>query len=189
VGVLTLLGLAVSSRPTMGETAIAVDREAGLGDRAASAPALAVAFPEAAGPHPVSSEGAAESAAPVALDPEAERHDFVRRQRRDTVGALRTAPANLFRPRLSKHPAGAALVALLLLAPVLLIPNPQDVAIAQARQVREEAKAQADRIEKLADDLEKKGATADDPRPRLARELRDLAKELREHPDQLQANL
>src|SRR5439155_9041065 len=31
--------------------------------------------------------------------------------------------------------------------------------------------------------------TADDPRTRLAKELRDLARQLREHPDQLNANL
>ena len=82
-----------------------------------------------------------------------------------------------------------ALVAVIALAPVLLLPNPQNVAIAQAREVREEAKAQAERLEKLAEELEKKGASADDPRTRLAQELRDLARQLREHPDQLDANL
>ena len=38
----------------------------------------------------------------------------------------------------------------------------------------------ADRIERLAADLEKKGTTPDDPRTRLAKELRDLARQLRE---------
>src|SRR5436190_19242492 len=113
------------------------------------------------------------------MDSEEERRVFVRRQRRDTLGTLRAPPANLSRRRFSRRPAGAALVALLLLAPVVLLPNPQDVAIAQARQVRQEAKAQADRLEKVAQDLQKKGASADDPRTRLAKELRDLVKQLR----------
>ena len=78
---------------------------------------------------------------------------------------------------------------MLALAPVVLLPNPQDVAIAQARQIREEAVAQAERIEKLAEELEKQGANADDPRTRLAKELRDLAKQLRENPGALDQNL
>src|SRR6185503_19887453 len=178
-----LLVLAVVSLPSIGETALAVDREADLGDRAASALALAVAFPDAAGVPPAESADADRGVAPTGLDADEERVSFVRRQRRDTLSALGRAPANLFRPRLSRRPAGVAFLALLLLAPVVLLPNPQDAAIAQASQVREEAKAQADRIDKLAGDLEKKGATAYDPRTRLAKELRDLARELRENPD------
>ena len=45
------------SRPSLGETAIAVDREGGLGDRAASALALAVAFPDVAGVDAASDAG------------------------------------------------------------------------------------------------------------------------------------
>ena len=182
LGLGALLVLAVLSRPSVGETAMAVDREGGLGDRAASALALAVAFPEAAGVDAVEGD-------PDDSDPDAERRRFVLRQRRDTLDALRATPPNLFKPRFSRRPAAAALVALLLLAPVVLLPNPQNAAIAQARAVREEAKDQADRLDKLADDLEKQGATADDPRTRLAKELRDLAKQLRQNPDQLDANL
>src|SRR4029079_15791951 len=51
------------------------------------------------------------------------------------------------------------------------------------------AKAEADRIDKLAENLEKKGGSAEDPRTRLAKELRELARQPRENPDQLQANL
>ena len=145
---LALLVLAVVSRPSLGETAIAVDREGGLGDRAASALALAVAFPDTAGVQPVAEAGegaAAIEAGDVTFDPEEERREFVRRQRRDTVTALRTTPANLFRPRFSRRPAAIALVAMLVLAPVVLLPNPQDAAIAAAQAVREEAKAQAER--------------------------------------------
>ncbi|HUQ44277.1 MAG TPA: hypothetical protein VM451_07730, partial [Candidatus Limnocylindria bacterium] len=187
---LVLLVLAVSSRPSLGETAIAVDREGGLGDRAASALALAVAFPDVAVRTP--NREVADDAPPIAgseSDPEAERRRFVRRQRRDTLGALRATPSSLFRPRFSRRPAAIAFVAVLALAPVLLLPNVQDAAIAQARQVREEAKNQAERLDDLADVLEQKGANADDPRTRLAQELRDLARQLRENPNQLDANL
>ncbi|MEA2672899.1 MAG: hypothetical protein QOI92_91 [Chloroflexota bacterium] len=182
LGALILLGLALASRPSLGEAAIAVDREAGLGDRAASALALAVAFPEVAGPRlaePARGEDG----------PSAERAAFVLRQRRDTLSALRVTPPGLFRPRLSRRPAAVALVALIALAPVALLPNPQNAAIAQAKAVREEAVAQAQRIDKLADELAKQGKDANDPRTRLSQELRDLAKQLRDHPDQLDANL
>jgi hypothetical protein len=182
LAVLVLLGLAIASRPSLGEAAIAVDREAGLGDRVASALALAVAFPEVAGPPAVDPDQIADREG-------AERAAFVLRQRRDTLSALRTTAPGLFRPRLSRRPAAVALVALIVLAPVALLPNPQNAAIAQAKAVREEAVAQAKRIDKLADELAKQGKDANDPRTRLAQELRDLAKQLREHPDQLDANL
>ena len=188
LGGIALLVLAVGSRPSLGETAIAVDREGGLGDRAASALALAVAFPDIAGVATADqdTDGAQR---PETTDPEAERRGFVQRQRRDTLTALRSTPANLFRPRFSRRPAAATLVALIALAPVVLLPNPQNIAIAQAREVREEAKSQADRLDQLAEELENKGASADDPRTRLAKELRDLARQLRENPDKLDANL
>ena len=57
---------------------------------------------------------------------------------------MRLAPRSLFRPRFSRRPATVALVALLLLAPVLLVPNPQDAVIAQQQQVREAAERQAE---------------------------------------------
>src|SRR5207253_9526640 len=121
-------------RPSLGETAIAVDREGGLGDRAASALALAVAFPHAAGVEPVTPpEDGAGLAKTTEPGLEEERRTFVRRQRLDAVASLRTTPTRLFRPRFSRRPAAAAFIAVLLLAPVLLLPNPQVAAIAQAR--------------------------------------------------------
>ena len=47
---LALLVAAVRCRPSLGEAALAVDAEAGLGDRVSSALELAVAFPASAGP-------------------------------------------------------------------------------------------------------------------------------------------
>ena len=49
VGAAVLALLAWRVRPSLGEAAIAVDREAGLGDRSATALALAIAVPDAAG--------------------------------------------------------------------------------------------------------------------------------------------
>ena len=73
--------------------------------------------------------------------------------------------------------------------PVLLIPNPQDAVIAQQQQVREAAERQAEAIDKVAKELENKGADANDPRTRLAQELRDLAQQLRQRPNDLDVNL
>ena len=123
------------------------------------------------------------------IDEAVETDRFVRRQRADAAAALRAAPANLFRPRFSRRPAVAIVVSALLLAPVLLMPNPQDAVIAQQRQVREAANQQAEQLDELAKELESKGADAQDPRTRLAQELRDLARQLRDRPDQLDVNL
>ncbi len=58
-GALVLLVAVVRARPSLGETALAVDGEGHLGDRVSSAMELAAAFPDAAGP----------------ADPEAPTHD------------------------------------------------------------------------------------------------------------------
>ena len=50
MGLVGLVWLAGLARPTLGETALAVDAEGHLGDRVASALALAVSFPELAVP-------------------------------------------------------------------------------------------------------------------------------------------
>ena len=50
MGLVGLVWLAGLARPSLGETALAVDAEAHLGDRVASALALAVSFPELAAP-------------------------------------------------------------------------------------------------------------------------------------------
>ena len=79
---------------------------------------------------------------------------------------------------------------MLLLVPVLVLPNPQDAVIAQQQQVREAADA-AGREASIASPRSSRtrGRTADDPRTRLAQELRDLARQLRERPKDLDANL
>ena len=189
IPVLGLLGLLVAgfrARPRLGETALAVDAEAGLGDRVSSALELAVAFPASAGPAVDAPDATPDDEPP---DDAAETDRFVRRQRRDALAAVRLAPKSLFRPRFSRQPAVVVVVALLLLAPVLLVPNPQDAVIAQQQQVREAAERQAQAIDRVAQELEDKGADANDPRTRLAQELRDLAQQLRQRPNDLDVNL
>ena len=73
--------------------------------------------------------------------------------------------------------------------PAVLLPNPQDAAIAANRQVRDEANRQAQRIDEVAKDLADKGANAEDPRTRLSEELRQLAARLRANPGDLDLNL
>ena len=187
VGILVLLVLVVRARPTIGETALAVDSEGGAGDAVASALAFASAMPGAAGPAADADDDT------IVVDgtfdiAEAEAR-FVRRQRRDAAARLRGLDPGLFRPRIARRPALAALIAAALVLPAILLPNPMDLVIAQNREVREEAERQAERIDEIAKDLEGKGAKAGDPRADLAEELRALAERLRVNPGDLDRNL
>ena len=186
---LGLLAAIIAARPALGAAALAVDAEAGLGDRVSSALELAVAFPATARPTaPDDAESGGSGSSATATDDQAETDRFVRRQRRDALAALRRAPA-VFPPRFSRSPAVAALAAGLLLVPVLALPNPQDAVIAQQQDIREAADRQADRLDDLAEDLDGRGEDVDDPRTQLAEELRELARRLREQPGDLAANL
>ena len=181
---LILLIAVLRARPSIGETALAVDVEGGLGDRVSSAMELAVGYPASATPP---AEDMDLDAPVAAFDEAAETDRFVRRQRRDALAVLRVAP-RLFKPRYSRNPAIATIAAVALLVPVLALPNPQTAVIAKQRDVRDAAARQAERIEAVARDLQDKGRTADDPRTKLAEELRELARQLREKPDELAAN-
>src|SRR4029079_17608676 len=85
--------------------------------------------------------------------------------------------------------ATIVVVASLLMLPLVLLPNPQDAAIAQSQTIRDEANHQAERIDEIAKDLESKGTDPEDPRKRLAQELRELSRQLRQNPGDLKANL
>src|SRR5205085_3395992 len=120
--------------------------EAGLGDRVTSALELAIAFPAVSG-----AEMASDHPYPDDVETD-ERADlaFVRRQRADALAALRRVPITLFRPRFSRRPGVAALLAAALLVPAVLLPNPQDTVIAHNRAVRDEATKQATKVEEVA---------------------------------------
>ena len=123
VGLLVLLVVVVRARPTLGETALAVDAEGGSGDAVASALAFAGAHPEAAGP----------TAGP------GRRHDRRRRRLRPRRGRGPVRPPPAARrcvagsgpssPACSARaspgvPAVAALLAAALVVPAVLLPEP-----------------------------------------------------------------
>ena len=186
-GALALLVAVVLVRPSIGETALAVDAEARTGDAIASALAFA---PSAPGPEPASDDAdEATIAVGPSFDLAAAEARFVRRQRRDALARLRVVEGRLFRPRFAGRPAAIALLASVLLLPAMLLPNPQDLVIAQDRAVRAEAQKQAQRIDEVAKQLAAKGANANDPRTQLAQQLKQLAEKLRTNPGDLQSNL
>ena len=177
----------VRARPTLGETALAVDAEGGPATPSRPRWPSRAPIPGAAGPAagPEDETIVVDAGFDIA---EAETR-FVRRQRRDALTRLRAVQPNLFRPRLARRPAGTAILAAALMIPAVLLPNPMDLVIQQNRQVREEAQHQADRIEEIAKDLEGRGANANDPRTQLSQELRELAQRLRSNPGDLDRNL
>src|SRR4029079_15430333 len=144
------------ARPSIGETALALDAEGGSGDALASALAFAQAMPATAGP---AVEGDDETIlVGDGYELGAAEARFVRRQRRDAVGRLRAIEPGLFRPRLAVRPALVALVAGVLLIPALLLPNPQDAVIALNRQVREGAQRAGQHMRRRDKTLRTQGA-------------------------------
>ena len=133
VGLLVLLVLVVRARPTLGETALAVDAEGGAGDAVASALAFAgvdarpTAGPAAGAATTRRSRSAAASTSATPRPASSAASGATRSSR------LRAVDPGLFRPRLARRPALVALIATALVVPALLLPNPQDLVIAQQR--------------------------------------------------------
>ena len=170
------------ARPSLGETALAARRRGG----ACRSPR------ERAGLRRRDGRGAARSALgeAAAHGPDAAAHAaFVERQREDAVRVLATVPSATFRPRIARRAALLAAVAALLVLPLVLIPNGMDERIARDRAVREESTQTAERIDRSPRSSSAGDAPPDDPRSRLAQELRDLAAELRTDPGALDTNL
>ena len=95
----------------------------------------------------------------------------------------------MFRPRWSRTPALTTLVAGLLLVALIGLPNPQNAVIEREARIRDAAAQQAQLLDKAADKLAAKSQDPDDPRTRLAKDLQDLARQLRDRPEQLDVNL
>ena len=185
-GALALLVAVVRARPSLGETAMAVDARAAWAIACRAPSSWRSAFPASAGPR---REG---------LD-RGFHGGSDRRGRRDGPVRAPSARRRAGRPprrsaRTSSAPASRASRRSRPPCPhscwrrscssrtPRTRPSPS-----RARSVRR--RRQAERLDDLAKELETKGADAQDPRTRLAQQLRDLARQLRDHPDQLDVNL
>ena len=181
---LILIVALVQARPSLRETALAVDVEGGLGDRVSSAMELAVAYPDSATPPPDDLDLDAPTAA---IDEAAETDRCVRRQRRDALSTLRVAPA-MFKPRFSRNPAVAALIAVAVLVPVLVLPNPQPRPPPSNATSEKAAERQAERLDAIARDLQDKVGPPKGRGLAWLRPYQGLARQLRTQPDE-RANL
>ena len=169
-GLVALLIDAVRVRPTLAEAALAADSEDGLSDRVSTALALASVGP-----------------APERDDSDTYEH-LVRLQRHDALSSLETADPRGLRIPFPRRQGAVAALAGLLLVPALLLPNIQNDVLAQRERMRDAAQQQAERIEETANRLAT-GRTSPDPRADLAEELRRLARELRDRPEDLDQQL
>ena len=186
VGILAWLVAIVRARPGVGETALAVDGEGQPRRPRLECPRTGGGLP---GVRRTGGPGDDRRAVAHRTDA-AETDRFVRRQRADALRTIRMAPAGLFKPRLApttghRHRDRRRCCS----CRSSSIPNPQDLVIAQQRQVADAADRQADRLDELAEELDSKGADSQDPRTRLAEELRELARQLRDKPTDLDVNL
>ena len=171
---------AVRLRPTLAETALALDGEQALRDRISSALELAAQRPDLAGPMSPT------DARPTT--PDEQLAAMVRLQREDAARTLAATDRGAFRPRVPRRAAAIAVVAILLVVPAVVLPNPQSAVLAQRDRQRDAAEQEARHLEDTARRLEQ-GATTPDARTQTAEELRRLARELRDRPQDLDAQL
>ena len=120
--------VAARARPSLGETALAVDAEGHLGDRVASALALAICVSRR---WPVHRPGSPTRPTPYSTRPS--RPSVSSAASEPTLPPrIRLAPPNLFRPRLSRNPGRRSRSRRRCCSfRSSLLPNPQDAAIAQ----------------------------------------------------------
>ncbi|MEO6295468.1 MAG: hypothetical protein ABIP01_00110 [Candidatus Limnocylindria bacterium] len=95
-----------------------------------------------------------------------------------------------FRPRLARRPLVVAAMGLTMTLLLVAWPNPQDDVIEQRRAAREAAERVAERVEEVADEVGEENVENPDPRrEELERQLRELARQLREQGDDREATL
>ena len=188
-----MLMAAAMVHPSLGETALAVDAEARTGDAVASALAFAAREPVTAGkasrPDDAGTEDGASIEVGSSFDVTRAEAAFVLRQRRDALARLVSVDPGLFRPGFAARHALVASLAVLVAAIAFALPNPQDAVIARDRAIRDEARAQAQRVDQAAHQLASRAETPSDPRSKLAEEMRQFAEQLRQNPGDPQANL
>lgn len=108
------------------------------------------------------------------------RPELVERQHEDALHAIRSIqPRQDFPLLIHRRPllyAGAALVVILAL---IWLPNPMDEVLRERQAVAREAERQAERIEKLRDEVAKANEMTPEERDELLRKLDELARQLR----------
>jgi hypothetical protein len=116
--------------------------------------------------------------------------DWVHSQRQDAIETVASLqPAEVIPLPFLRRPwmlSGGLLVAILALA---LLPNPMDAIIAQRRAVEQAAAAQAEQVEKLAEQIQENTALSETERQELARQLSVLAEQLRNNSGDLEEAL
>ena len=135
------------ARPSLGETALAVDVEGGLGDRVSSALELAVGVPRHRRRHPPTTSTSTRRSLPSMRSPrpiDSSADSGATRSRR--CGRRRRCSSRGSRETRRSPPWSRSRCS----CPVVVLPNPQDAVIAQQRDVREAADRQADRLDDIA---------------------------------------
>ena len=95
-----------------------------------------------------------------------------------------------FRPRVARRPLAIAAGGLAMTLLLVAWPNPQDVVIDQRRAAREASERVAERVEDIADEIGEENVDNPDPRrEELERQLRELARQLREQGADREATL
>src|SRR5918996_247484 len=95
-----------------------------------------------------------------------------------------------FRPHLARRPLAVAGVGLAMTLLLVAWPNPQDAVMEQRRAAREAAERVAERVDEVADEVGEENVDNPDPRrEELERQLRQLARQLREQGDDREATL
>ncbi|HEU5324806.1 MAG TPA: hypothetical protein VFV59_02885, partial [Candidatus Limnocylindria bacterium] len=164
VGLLTWVAASIGRRPTLVQTAWLADEELGLRQRLGTA---------------------LELAAHEDQDVLQERQLADARARLAAVEVRRA-----FRPRVARRPAVVAGVGLAMTLLLVAWPNPQDAVIEQRRASREAAEQVAERVEEVADEVGEENVENPDPRrEELERQLRELARQLREGGDDREETL
>jgi septal ring factor EnvC (AmiA/AmiB activator) len=179
-----IIGYAQFAPMTIMHTARRLDLELGLHERLSTALALQGALAESTG---TSTEKAV---VPIPLI----FPSLVRAQRQDALSMAETVLAAIASGKalaltwLARPLAVAGTLTLAVLISGLL-PNPQDLVLAERAAVRQEAETQAQRVEELRKQIESSQELSPEERDKLLQQLAELAQALRANPGDLEQAL